>query len=157
MLGKLLDLLPWGERVWQKLRYPPRIEIGLDWEVAPVTTLAGPLKLYRMVSVEIIASKGEEFVVAEGKIEARATASDDWVRVGTLHLSYELPIDVERNRAWSGQLEGASVAAWIEAAMEPPTPVELRVTAQDHHGTTVESNTLETSVEELRRKKTEHL
>lgn len=156
--GQLLGLLPswgWLVRRWQGLRHPPRVELGLSWNPSPDTTLAGPTVFERIITVEIVAGKTDEFVVADAEMEARAISSDDWTSVVDLTMFNGCLIEVEANRAWRGELEGWMIAPLIEDVLDPKGPVQLRVTVQDYHGTTIESGPVETSVRDLLVEKTE--
>lgn len=103
-----------------------------------------------LFSVKVVASKDEEVVVAGGDVEARASPSHRWRPVSPLEPSLSLPVEVKSNRSWSGEIEGETLAEAVEGALEPSGTIQFRVGAEDHHGTAIESYTLETTLEELR-------
>lgn len=155
-MGKLLDVLEFAAGLWRRFRFGPRIEIDLGWWRPPITTLGtSSTRYWRGISVEVVASKDEEFVVAGGDVEARAASSYRWGPISPLERFLPLPVEVEPNQSWSDEIEGETLAEVVEEALDPSEPVQLRVRAEDHHGTALKSNSLETTVEELRREKVE--
>lgn len=148
----------WLERRLNRFRHPARVDLDLGWETTPLTFTDQTRKTYwRTISLEIVAGKAEEFVPAEGTVEVRSAGTDDWMMLRPLYCWVSLPEEIGAARAWEDHFSGPSVADALEGVPDSPESLELRVRIEDHHGTAIESDPLEVTVEELRREKTKRV
>lgn len=156
--GTVLDAIAhaarWGRRGWRRWRYGARIDLNLDWKGPPITVLDGsPIEYERGLAVTIIASKDDEFRMADGTVEARPDARGDWTAAVSLDRLLRLPITVDANRTWNHVMYGESIADAIVNAIDSggTEPVELRIRVEDHHGASLVSDPLTTTIDELHR------
>lgn len=156
---KLLDILPGLERWWKRFRYPARVEINAEWRSDMVNPLYGPISYHREMTLTVVAGKVDEFVVAGGEIQARASSPDSWTAVADVgNHTHKLPHTVNSNRSWSMRVDGESLARDIEQILDrTENSMEVRAPLHDHHGTTLESPRVETSLEELKERKKESI
>lgn len=157
-LGIVQALIDVAVKAWRRLRYPTRVEIALDWGSPLVWDVSARSQEYwRVVSVEVTAGKDEAFIVAGGGIEARESRWSPWTEVAPLdHRHLPLPVEVGPQRAWEDHIAGDRLARVVERDLDPAGPVRLRIRVEDNYGSARHSNSLEVTVEELRREKVEH-
>lgn len=144
----------WGRRGWRRWRYGARVDFDLDWKGPPITVLDGsPIEYERGLAVTITASKDDEFQMADGAVEVRPDAVGDWIAAASLDRRLRLPITVDANRTWDHVMYGESLADDIMEAIDPggAEPIQLRIRIEDHHGVTLVSDPLTTSIDELHR------
>lgn len=140
-------LWQFGSWFWRSHRFGARVEIELGWEYPFVINLDGPDKRRRAVTVKVTAPKAEEFVIANGKVQARK-AKGSWTDVSDFGYS---DVVVEANRQWHGRLFGESLANEVKAALGQERRCLLRLVLQDHHGSKITSKPLDVVLSELLR------
>jgi hypothetical protein len=142
-------LLGFAKSRWRKHRFGTRASLALDWE-AQIIFIGGPNTRWRALGVKVTASKDEEFIVASGHLQARRTGrrrwSDSWALAEFLHL----PIEIARNREWSGRISGGSVADKLTTSFASHDQIDVRLVLTDLHRAKVISEPLTVTLAELR-------
>ena len=150
ILNALGSIAKGAKSLWTRRRFRARLHVSLGWRRLPLSVPGSPTPRWRVVCLQIIAPKGEEFVVASGAVEVRQPKAK-WEVIGELSDFLFLPVEVPPNRTKTVDLSGSRVADRVGSANDPSAPpIELRVRCSDHHGVTVRSDVLGVSPDELR-------
>lgn len=150
LVGKLAEL---AAPLWSRHRFRPRLRIDLSWKSVQVWFPGMRTSRWRVVSLEVTASKSEEYVIAKGTIEASQRPPRSWRPVADLAEFLRLPVVIAANRRWDGSISGPTLAD----ALSPLFPtvdagtIHCRVILEDHFKTRVVSEPLPLTLPELRR------
>jgi hypothetical protein len=127
--GKLLGMLrkP-AVKLWRRFRYGSRASLELSWEHSPIVKLYERNPTWRALELTVIASKDEEFVIAEGTIEVRESGTKKWEILSPLADYITLPVDVPKNRPWKERLSAGTLAKTLRNRNPAVDAVEIRVT-----------------------------
>lgn len=154
-LGKTASFLgPYISKLWRKRRYRARASLALSWENMPIFFPGRPSLRWRAIMLTVVASKDEEFIIVEGDVQARSSGEKRWTTCAPLQELLQLPVEVAKNRTWSGRINGGALAASLSAHLQEAQRVEMRVQLSDPHRGTVKSDILPVDLSELRREET---
>jgi hypothetical protein len=141
-------------RAYYNWRTKTRAEIELSWKTIPLYVAGVPSEYWRTIRLTVISSKGAEYIIAKGGIEARSmSGTKKWTEVCALQTLIRCPQTVDANRQWNHEIDGRSVANELPAELRQTETLELRVKIEDFHKGRVQTNVLSLTPAELSRKK----
>lgn len=151
ILSWLAGFIPNPSTLYRKVRYKGRVRLALGWRGAGIYFFDRPNKSWRTLDVIVTASRDENFVLARGSVEVRASGRREWSHAMPLADALQLPITVPQNLEETYRVDGELLAMHIRQILPSVESVSIRVRIEDYHRVGMVSDPLNMPVSELER------